>query len=253
VAFGALALVAGFLLFALSEQTDDWFSWTIAPPLTAAFLGASYWAAFVLFAWTVRRDSRTAAAAALVPVSLIAVLLLIATIIHSERFHHDLFGWFWKVAYALVPAALAVVVARQLRLPSGVSGGRSPLPSVPRMFLAAQGATMVAIGVSLFVAPESADALWPWDLTPLTARAIGAFVTGFGASALHAVVANDLERFEGAAAAYATLGALELLALVLHSADLTGADVDTAIYVTFLISVLLTGVYGWFRARKVSA
>ena len=33
------------LLFVLSEQTDDWFSWTIQPPLTAAFLGASYLAA----------------------------------------------------------------------------------------------------------------------------------------------------------------------------------------------------------------
>ena len=46
--FAALALSAGFLLFVLADQTDETFSWTIKPPLTAAFLGASYWAAFVL-------------------------------------------------------------------------------------------------------------------------------------------------------------------------------------------------------------
>jgi hypothetical protein len=78
---------------------------------------------------------------------------------------------------------------------------------------------MLAIGLYLFIAPASGDALWPWDLTPLTARAIGAFVAGFGASALHAVAANDLARFDGAALAYAALGALELVAVARYAGD----------------------------------
>ena len=86
---------------------------------------------------------------------------------------------------------------------------------------------MLALGVYLFVAPAERRRLWPWDLTPLTARAIGAFVTGFGVSALHAVVANDLRSFEGAALAYAALGVFELFALALHTSDLTGGDGDS--------------------------
>ena len=50
--FAGLALIAGFLLFPLAEETDRFFSWTIQPPLTAAFLGAAYWAAFVLIGWS---------------------------------------------------------------------------------------------------------------------------------------------------------------------------------------------------------
>ena len=67
--FAALALVAGFLLFPLAAETDRFFSWTIKPPLTAAFLGAAYWAAFVLFGWAARQATWEQAAPALVPVS----------------------------------------------------------------------------------------------------------------------------------------------------------------------------------------
>jgi hypothetical protein len=45
---GILVLIAGYQLFVLTSQTDRYFAWTINPPLTAAFLGASYWASFVL-------------------------------------------------------------------------------------------------------------------------------------------------------------------------------------------------------------
>jgi hypothetical protein len=250
--FAALALGAFFLLFALSEHTDDSFSWTIKPPLTAAFLGASYMAALVLFVWTAWRADWGAAKATLVPVFVIAVLLLVATIIHEDRFHEDLFGWFWKLAYLAAPVAIVAAVAVQLRRLEESRPSRTPLPALLRLVLLLQGIAMLAAGLYLFVAPESADALWPWDLTPLTARAIGAFVTGFGAAALYAVIANDLRSFEGAALAYATLGGFQLVALARYTEDLTGADTDTWIYVIFLVTVLLTGLAGWKAARELS-
>jgi uncharacterized integral membrane protein len=40
-----LLFIAGVQLFILSEQTEFYFAWTISLPLTAAFLGAGYWAA----------------------------------------------------------------------------------------------------------------------------------------------------------------------------------------------------------------
>ena len=38
-----LVLAAGVQLFVLTEHTDRYFSWTVAPALTAATLGAFYW------------------------------------------------------------------------------------------------------------------------------------------------------------------------------------------------------------------
>ena len=94
-----LAAVAGFQLFVGAADTDRFFSWTIDPPLTAAFMGAAYWAAMVLLAWAAGQRSWARARTALPAVFTIAVLLLVATVIHLDRFHHDLFGRFWEAVY----------------------------------------------------------------------------------------------------------------------------------------------------------
>jgi hypothetical protein len=251
-AFAALALVAGALLFVGSEDTDDWFSWTIEPASTAAFLGAAYWAACVLLAWSASRASWEQVRPALVPVTLIAALLLVATLVHLDRFHRDLLGWFWVAAYVAVPPLLGAAVWRQLRTPptAVAAGGAAMLPGALRVVLVAQGVVMLGIGVALFVAPTDVDALWPWKLTPLTARAVGAFLTGFGASALHAVIENRIERFEGAALAYTLLGGLELLGAALHAEDFDGDSLDTWAYVVFLASVVAAGLWGIAAARR---
>ena len=123
------------------------------------------------------------------------------------------------------------------------------LPSGLRAVLAVQGLVMVGVGVALFVAPTDADSLWPWKLTPLTARAIGAFVTGFGAAALHALIENRLERFEGAALAYTLLGVLELIGAGRYTETFDGDSVETCAYVAFLASVVAVGLWGAVAVR----
>lgn len=243
-AFAALALVAGFLLFALAEETDRFFSWTIQPPLTAAFLGAAYWAAFVLIAWTARRRTWEEAVPTMVPVTTIAVLLLATTLVHLDKFDLDsLFGWFWLVVYCALPFLLGLLVVRQLAVPPEPSDvAFTPVPGMLRAVLAGQALAMLGVGIVLWVSPSSADTIWPWPLTPLTARAVGSFLIGFGAAAAFAVRDNRLERFRGAAYAYAALGALELLAAAIFGADF--ADGEEWAFIAFAASVLLVGLAG---------
>ena len=248
--FAGLALVAGFLLFPLAEETDRYFSWTIAPPLTAAFMGAAYWAAFVLIGWTARVGTWEAARPTLVPVTVIAVLLLVATLAHLDKFDLDsIFGWFWLVVYCSVPPALVVLVWQQLRRRSGEAApaGRA-IPPALRALLTVQALVMGVVGVVMFVAPSTAEDLWPWTLTPLTARAGSAFLIGFAAAAAYAVADNRAERFAGAAYSYAALGALELLAAAIFSADFDGGT-RTVLYVVFVASVLAAGVAGSLTVR----
>ena len=42
-----LVLSVGLSLYFFSEKTDIYFSWTINPPMTAAFLGVGYLASFL--------------------------------------------------------------------------------------------------------------------------------------------------------------------------------------------------------------
>jgi hypothetical protein len=249
--FASLALAAGVLLYLLSGNTDDTFSWTIKPPLTAAFLGAAYWAAFVLFAWSARQSVWVRARPFVLPVTVIAVLLLAATLIHDDKFHKDsLFGWFWIVAYIAVPPLLALVVWRQHRVPSASEPPREPLSQPLRAVLVFEALVLAGVGVSLFVAPDSADSLWPWTLTPLTARAIGAFLAGFGAAAAQAAWENDITRLTGSAYAYATLGLLELVAVLRYPDELDGSGARGVVFVGFAVLVLLTGLAGSALGRR---
>jgi hypothetical protein len=250
--FASLAFAAGLLLYVLSGNTDDTFSWTIKPALTAAFLGGAYWAAFVLFAWSARQQLWVRARPFVVPVTVIAVLLLAATLIHLDKFHkHSVFGWFWIVAYIVVPPLLAFALWRQRRAPAVPEPPRAPLAMPLRAVLVGEGLVLAGVGVSLFAAPDTAESLWPWKLTPLTARVTGAFLIGFGAAALQAVRENDLGRLLGSAYAFATLGLLELVAVLRYPNELDGSGARGVIYVAFAALVLLTGVLGSALGRRV--
>ena len=251
--FAGLALIAGALLSFGATRTDAWWAWTIAPPLTAATLGGYYWAAFVLILSAARSKTWVQARPAVYPVAVIAVLLLLTTIKHIDKFDlNSLFGIFWLVAYAVVPLLLAWALVDQLRQP-GEDGRLGPaLPGLLRWALIIEGVAMLGTGCVLLFSAGLADDLWPWALTPLTSRAIGSFLAGIGVAALVAARDDDPVSFRGAALAYTVLGLLELLALLLHTPDLEGDHFDTAIYVASWLVVTLTGVYGLSAARAAS-
>jgi hypothetical protein len=245
-----LAVIAGIELFVGASETDRFFSWTIDPPLTAAFLGAAYWAAAVLLGWAASQERWVLARTAIPPVLTIAVLLLGATLAHVDKFDFDsVFGWFWLVVYIVVTPLLVYLLWRQ---PSGTAAHGPSIATWARAVLALQAAAMVAMGVALLIAPLSAGDAWPWELTPLTGRAIGAFLCGFGVAAAFAIRENDLHRLRGCALAYGALGALELLALALHWDDFDSGDASGIAYVAVVASVLVVGLYGATAASASS-
>ena len=150
-----LAAVAGFLLFPLAGETDRFFSWTIEPPLSAAFMGAAYWAALVLLAWAARQREWALARTAMPAVAAIAALLLVTTLIHLDKFDLDsLFGWFWLVVYCLVTPLLAWAdqatgPRERSRSSAGSTRSRRPCarcsPSSARLLL--------GFGAALYAAP----------------------------------------------------------------------------------------------------
>ena len=214
-------MIAGLLLFVGATRTDDYFSWTIDPPQTAAFLGAAYWAAAVLFSWASAQHSWQRLRIAVYPELAVAVVLLIGTYMHLDKFHDDLFGYFWVSVYAIAAPVLIYLIVDHEDGRRGQAPGRdacrcrrpcaSPWP--------AQALVFAVYGVGLFVSPGGFDGAWPWALTPLTARAIAAFLLGFALAAAIAIRTDSLQWFRGAALTYAVLGLLELLAAALHSSD----------------------------------
>lgn len=253
---GVLVLLAGMQLFVFTERTATYFAWTIKPPLTAAFLGAAYWSA-AAFEWSAARARSWADARIAVPaVFVFTVLTLVATLVHLDKFH---FGssfetgtqavtWAWLFIYTVVPVLMVVLWVRQSRV-GGVDPPRHPLPVWLRVLVLMQAIAMVGVGVALFVAPHQTAGGWPWALTPLTARAVGAWAVSLGLAAVHVLIENCARRVRPAAIAFVLFGVLELVAVARYPDDGDWSSPVGVAYLAFLVSSVVSGVAALWLGR----
>src|SRR5262245_36024805 len=213
----ALVLLAGTQLFGFPLRTAEFFAWTIANPLTAAFLGASYWASFVIEALAARERLWANARIAVPSVLVFTVLTMVVSLVYLSQFHlggrfvlHTrVVAWGWLAVYALVPLLLVVVLIVQLRTPGSDPPRRDPAPRWLLAIIGAHAAGLLGLGLVLLVAPSTGARVWPWTLTPLTARAIGAWLVGLAVAAAHALVERDLRRLRPAAWGYIAIAVLQ--------------------------------------------
>jgi hypothetical protein len=247
-----LVTSVGFFLFVLSEETDSLFAWTINPPLTAAFLGANYWAAFFL-AFLSAREPLWGRARITYAVSVtFTSLTLVATLLHLDKFKFDnVNGWLWVIVYVTVPPVLILLLPRQLRLPGGDPPRRAPLEGWLVPVMAVQAAIVAVIGTVLFVAPSTADSLWPWPLTPLTARAVAAWLLALTAGLVVTIWERDWERVRVAVLTYTTGPILQFVALARFSDTVSWNAAGVWVYIAFLASILLLGLYGLRRTSTL--
>jgi hypothetical protein len=246
-ALGILLAVIGLPLSVLPADTETAFSWTIEPPLTAACLGACYWGSCVLVLLSARRSAWTHARVVVPGILVAGAFLLLATVIHIDRFHMDsVTGWAWLVLYSLLPPGAIALVIRQARAPGRDPVRDAPMPRWAVVVLGAQAAALVAVGAALFAAPADAASSWPWTLTPLTARATGAWLMAIGAATVQAAWEGDWSRSRTGMVGYAAIAALWLVALTRFADTPDWDDPAAWVLVLFVAAMLATGVAGAF-------
>lgn len=245
-----LVFLAGTQLFVFSTRTARYFAWTIDPPMTAAFLGASYWAAVALEGGAARRRGWADARIAVPAVFVFTSLTLVATLVHEEKFHFDAafsgptraVTWAWLAVYTVVPVLMIVLVVTQSRAPGTDPPITTPLPRGLLAVAGAQGVILFAFGVALFIAPDRVGDAWPWALTELTGRAIGAWLIGLGIAALHATAEGDAHRIRPAADAYIVFGVLNAVALLRFGDALDWSSPRAWLFAAFLASTVAVGL-----------
>jgi hypothetical protein len=250
---GAQLVVIGLPLVVLSGETDTYFSWTIQPPLTAAFLGACYWGSCVLVLLSAQRPAWAHARVVLPGIVVAGCFLLLATLLHLDRFHMDaVTGWVWLVLYVLLPPAALVLFLRQRGVPGSEPRRRNPMPRWAVLGLTAQAVLLLTAGAALFVVPNDAAVLWPWTLTPLTARATGAWLMAISASAFHAAWEADWERIRAGMLGYAAIAVLQLIAIARFADTPDWDDPSAWVLVLLLGAMLATGIFAVAVARAPS-
>jgi hypothetical protein len=169
-------VAAFFILYIRPQDTGLLFAWPIAPSMTSfvlasAYLGGAYFFTRVVFE---RRWHRIAVG--FLPVTTFAALMMVATLLHWGRFTHGNVSFVtWAVLYATTPFLVFVAWLRNRRSdPRVFDPNDVEAPPAIRWIMGGLGALLLAAGLVLFVFANVLIATWPWQLTPLTARVIGA-------------------------------------------------------------------------------
>jgi len=248
-----ILLIATLVLFLLPSQTDRRFAWTIHPTMTAMLMGAGYGSALYFFVRVLTERRWHRVALGFLPTSVFTWMMLGATFLHWDRFRHGstpFLLWLW--VYLITPVVVpAVWLVNRRRDPGTPEARDAVLPAWTRRLMVAAGVGMLAISAWIYAVPASAIARWPWTLTPLTARAIAAFVALPGVAWL-AIAADD--RWSAARVVLGTVAiglVLLLIAVARAWGEFDSGNVLSYVYVAGLIGTLagIGALSMWMRRR----
>ena len=172
-------VAAAFLLLVLPGGTEQHFAWTIQPPVTAMLLGSAYAGGIWFFVQVAVQRRWHRVRHGFPAVLVFATLLAVATFVHWDRFHFGHISFItWVALYVTTPVLVLVAIILNLR-----EDDRMPedddveIPAPWRYVLALVGAAATITGLVLFLLPTLLIDAWAWDVTPLTARIVGAVLT----------------------------------------------------------------------------
>ena len=236
-------VVAFAVLYGFPGDTDRLFAWTIAPPMTPMTLGAVYLGGAFFFVRAFRAVEWHTIKAGFVAVGTFASLMGVATVVHWDRFNHDHVAfWLWAGLYFTTPILVWSVWAANRRRGTAAQPGDVVLPAPARMVMGATGALAVTAGLFLFLLPTRAIDVWPWTLTPLTSRVLGAiFVLGVAGLGV-------IRDPRWSAAGLMLQVQMLMLSLILVAAARAHADFDSSNVLTWL---LLAGFAGAVASAAV--
>ena len=176
-------LVAAYLLLYFWPAPDDTarlFAWRIVPGFTAMVLGSVYLGGSYFFVRVIWAGQWHRVAGGFIPIGSFATLMGVATVLHWDKFvHTNLAFRLWAVLYFTTPFLVFAVwwANRRERVRADTDDLKVSVGTA--RLIGMVGVAAVVTSAFLFLAPSAAIRVWPWTLTMLTARVMGAiFVLG---------------------------------------------------------------------------
>jgi hypothetical protein len=237
VAIIPFLLVAFVVLYLFPGDTGRLFAWTIVPPLTPLVLASVYLGGAYFFLRAARATRWHTVKAGFPPVATFATLMGIATVLHWGRFNHSHVAfWLWAALYFTTPFLVAGVWLANRRFEDRAPVDDVAVPETVARITGSIGVLAVATSLFLFLLPQVAIDVWPWKLTVLTARVMGAiFALGLAA------VGGFTERRWSA---FRTMLQVEgfMLVLILVGGVRAAGDLDPANVLTWLFTAGFAGL-----------
>ncbi len=189
----AILVPALVILWGMPGRTADAWAWTINPDLTPIFMGAGYGAGAYFFLRTSVAERFHPSAAGIFGAAFFATLMLMATIIHWDRFNHGdappigaIVFYGWLGVYIVSPVVVFALWWFNRRTDSGeLAPGEAIVPARVRFAARAFAAAAFVAAAVLFLAPTQLlllGAIRAWNDfdtgSPMTYLYLGGLVVG---------------------------------------------------------------------------
>jgi len=175
-----LALLFAFLVLYLFPQTTRAnFAWEIKPQIMAVFMGAGYISGAYMFVFAIVGRKWHRVTNSFLPVSTFAAIMLVVTLLHYDRFLHDNLAFkLWMGIYIVTPFLVPWLwFHNRVTDPGTPEADDMEVPQLIRWLAGITGVVTLVFWFVNFVNPALLIAIWPWKLTPLTARTVCAWGT----------------------------------------------------------------------------
>ena len=243
VLFGVAALLS---VARAPADTATNFAWPIRPTVMAATLGAFYLSLSPVLVLVLVARRWSMIRVIVIPGLVFTTAELVATILHWDKFSVGTLPFdVWLASYVLPPPIyLAGYLWHQRR--GGVPPLEAPLPRPFRLLVVVLGAFVTLDAAIGFVHPRYFMGSFPWDLTPLTTRALCGWLLVLGTVLLFIGRENDRDRVRLAS----PLLILLLPALALQVSRYSGeVDASNPRFWTSVVLLALVAACGLYLAR----
>ncbi len=191
-------VVAFGILYLLPDHTQELFAWTIRPRMTPMMLAAAYIGGAYFFVRAATLARWHWVKVGFLPVTTFAAFMGIATLLHWNIFNHSHISFFaWAILYFATPFLVLAVWLRNRHTDPGTPDTNDLIvPQSVRLVIGIIGLITLLISIFLFLQPELMIRVWPWKLTPLTARVVGGLfaLTGVGELVRHLTTSSVARR-----------------------------------------------------------
>jgi hypothetical protein len=179
VLFGVGAVMAVGLSPA---DTETNFAWPIQPVVMAAVLGGFYITSAPLFLLPLFARRWEMIRAMILPAALFSTVQLAATFLHWDKFSIGTVPFYvWFASYLLPPPIfVAAYLWHQRKASPSQTSSDDTFPTWLKRLLVSIGSLLTAGAVLVFLFPNLLIPVFPWQLTPLTARSLSGWLIAVG-------------------------------------------------------------------------
>lgn len=246
---GGLAIVAGPVLYFFPYNTETYFAWTIAHPLTPVYMGASYFAGIGNL--IAIKENRWSLARVQMPAILaFTITMLIATLLHIPIFNwsHPI-AWAWLAVYVFSPIGAIIVMLQQERGFTTPEFDTQTLPASFSTVIKVLATFNLVIGFALFFLPSIVSAYWAWSLTLLTSRVVGGWYLSSVALLWMLAGQKTLHTARIGLIANVLVTALLVLGAFLHFDNLDGPSISIWGYLILNITLGGFSLYSLLKSK----